>query len=126
MSADNGPNGGKGKGTGLWDAAARTTMEAPAFRVRLGIARTGEALGRTAPIRKLAGRIKAMVRQHGGGSEKGGARRYSPIGRGGHAAAQFAVRSHRQRVTVKARIVRHKGGAAGKAGPAAALRKHVS
>jgi type IV secretory pathway VirD2 relaxase len=126
MSADNGPNGRKGARAVLWDAAARTIMEAPAFRVRLGIARPGAGLGRTAPIRKLAGRIKAMVRHQGGGSGKVGARRYSPIGRGGHAAAQFAVRSHRQRVTVKARIVRHNGGAAGKAGPAAALRKHVN
>jgi type IV secretory pathway VirD2 relaxase len=126
MSTDEGHFGTKGKRAGLWDSAARTIMEAPAFRVRLGIARPGTGPARTAPIRKLAGRIKAMVRQHGGGNGKGSARRYSTIGRGGHAAAQFSVRSYRQRVTVKARVVRHKGGAAGKAGPGAALRKHVS
>ena len=126
MSTDEGSFGAKGKRVGLWDSAARTIMEAPAFRVRLGIARPGTGPARTAPIRKLAGRIKAMVRQHGGGLGKASARRYSTIGRGGHATAQFPVRSYRQRVTVKARVVRHKGGAAGKAGPGAALRKHVS
>jgi type IV secretory pathway VirD2 relaxase len=126
MSSNDGPNGRKGARAGLWDAAARTVMEAPAFRVRLGVSRPGERLGRTAPIKKLAGRIKAMVRQQGGGSGKSGARRYSSIGRGGHAAAQFPARSYRQRVMVKARVVRHKAGATGKAGPAAALRKHVS
>src|ERR1700690_2951143 len=121
---------------GLWDSAARTTMEASPFRVRLGTARPGPSPGRTAPKTKLAGRIKAMVRAQGGlgrSSSGGGgasARRYSLIGRGGHAGAQFSARSDRQRVTVKARVVRHKrkgvSAYGGGSGPGRALRKHVN
>ena len=52
-----------------------------------------------------------MVTKHGGGAGRtSGAQRYSQAGRGGHAAAQFAARSGRQRVAVKARVVRARPG----------------
>jgi len=116
----------KPRRAGIWDPAARTTMESPAFRVRLGVAGPGRGPARIAPIKKFAGRIKAMVRQHGGLGGK--TPRYSQGGRGGHAAAQFPVRSYRQRVAVKARVVRHQSGRAsahGKGGAAPSLRAHL-
>jgi type IV secretory pathway VirD2 relaxase len=128
MSGQDGGSTPKVKRLGLWDAAARTATESPAFRVRLGVARPGASPARIAPIKRFAGRIKTMVRQHGGGQGAPGTRRYGGIGRGGHAAAQFPNRSYPQRVTVKARVVRHKRGAAagGKGGSAPALRRHVN
>ena len=111
---------------GVWDSAARTTMESPTFRVRLGVAGPGQSPARIRPVKSLAGRVKAMVRQHGGLSHR--TPRFSQGGRGGHAGAQFPVRSYRQRVAVKARIVRHKAkpaGVSGKSPAAANLRSHL-
>jgi hypothetical protein len=101
----------KPRRAGVWDSAARTTMQSPAFRVRLGVAGPGPSPARIRPVEKLAGRVKALVRQHGGLSHR--APRFSQGGRGGHAGAQFPVRTYRQRVAVKARIVRHKAKPAG-------------
>jgi len=63
-----------------------------------------------------------MVTKHGGGvGRTSGAKRYSQAGRGGHAAAQFAARSGRQRVAVKARVVRARPGGQS----AGSLRAHL-
>lgn len=63
-----------------------------------------------------------MVTKHGGGAGRtSGAKRYSQAGRGGHAAAQFAARSGRQRVAVKARVVRARPGGQS----AGSLRAHL-
>jgi len=63
-----------------------------------------------------------MVTKHGGGAGRtSGAKRYSQGGRGGHAAAQFAARSGRQRVAVKARVVRARPGGQS----AGSLRAHL-
>jgi type IV secretory pathway VirD2 relaxase len=63
-----------------------------------------------------------MVTKHGGGAGRtSGAKRYSQGGRGGHAAAQFAARSGRQRVAVKARVVRARPGGRS----AGSLRAHL-
>jgi len=90
MSADTAERA-KRQAHGLWDAAARTIMEAPAFRVRLGIARPGAGLGRTAPIQETCrSHSRRMVRQHGGGSGKVGARRTAASDAAAR-RAQFAV-----------------------------------
>ena len=84
-------------------------MENPAFRVRMGTARPASA--RALRVKKLSSRVKALVTKHGGvGGRKLGGGRYSQFGRGGHAAAQFAARAGRQRVAVKARVVRARPG----------------
>lgn len=63
-----------------------------------------------------------MVTKHGGGAGRtSGAKRYSQVGRGGHAAAQFAARSGRQRVAVKARVLRARPGGQS----AGSLRAHL-
>jgi type IV secretory pathway VirD2 relaxase len=64
-----------------------------------------------------------MVTKSGGGEGRQGARtRYSQAGRGGHAAAQFSARSGRQRVAVKARVVRSRPAGQSKASIKAHLR----
>lgn len=107
-----------------FDAPARTVSETPAFRVRLGTARPGESPGRVGKIKRLSGRIKAMVKTQGGAGSS--SRRLGRFGRGGHAAAQFPASAYRQRVTVKARVVRHKGTRSGGGSASGALRKHVA
>jgi len=90
------------------------------FRVRIGSARAAPT--RTARVKSLSARVKAMVTKHGGGPGRAsGAKRYSQTGRGGHAAAQFAARSGRQRVAVKARVVRARPGGQS----AGSLRAHL-
>jgi type IV secretory pathway VirD2 relaxase len=100
------------------DAPARTLSESPAFRVRVGVGRSG------APnkLRGFIGRIKSMVREHGGGSAGAWRRAYG--GRGGAAAARLPRRHAAQRVVVKSRIVKHTG-YRGQGGAAAALREHT-
>lgn len=94
--------------------------EGAAFRVRMGTGRA--ALTPAARVKSLSSRVKAMVTKHGGGAGRSsGAKRYSQAGRGGHAAAQFAVRSARQRVAVKARVVRARPGGRS----AGSLRAHL-
>lgn len=101
------------------DAPALTLMESPQFRVRLGAARPG----RTPKVNDFIGRIKRLVRQHGGG--KSGGRSRAKGGVGGSAAARIPVRAHPQRVIVKARVVRHSRYAASTGGVAGALGKHI-
>ena len=107
------------KRAGLRDAPAMTLMESPQFRVRLGSAPSG----RSPKIKGFIGRIKSMVRQHGGGAKTGRVRAQGGVG--GSAAARLAVRAHPQRVIVKARVVRHSKFAARKGGAAGALAKHM-
>ena len=100
------------------DAPVLTLTETPAFRVRM----SGSGSGRVPSFKRFAGKVRALVRQHGGGGARRFARALGGAGRG--AAARLAVRTMRQRVIVKARIVRHSryGGAAG---AGAALDKHL-
>lgn len=94
-------------------------MDSPTFRVRMGS--VGPA--RTPKARSFIGRIKSLMRKHQSGSA-GRPGRVSLFGRGASAAAYIRVRSAPQRVTVKARIVRHArySGAGGSAG---ALQNHL-
>jgi type IV secretory pathway VirD2 relaxase len=110
---------GSSSGEGFRDSPGLTLMDSPVFRVRLGQGRS-----QTAPkVRGFIGRIKALVRQYGGSPTS---RRYrAQFGVGGSAAARLPVRSHPQRVIVKARIVKHSKFAGAKGGAAGALRKHI-
>jgi type IV secretory pathway VirD2 relaxase len=106
----------------LRDSPALTLMESPAFRVRMGT--VGGASSPSA--KRFIGRIKALLAKHssgGGGRHRAG--RVSRFGRGGSAAAGIRVRVAPQRVTVKARVVRHsRYGRTGGAGRA--LQEHVA
>jgi type IV secretory pathway VirD2 relaxase len=101
------------------ESPALTLMDSPVFRVRLGQGRSQAA----PKVRGFIGRIKALVRQHGGSATS---RRYrAQFGVGGSAAARLPVRSHPQRVIIKARVVKHSKFAGAKGGAAGALRKHL-
>jgi type IV secretory pathway VirD2 relaxase len=100
------------------DAPARTLSETSPFRVRVGVARPGAS----PKVRGFIGRVKSMVREHGGGSA--GTWRRATGGRGGSAAARLPRRNAAQRVVVKTRIVKH-AGYHGQGGAAAALREHT-
>ncbi len=104
---------------GVHDRGVASSLERPAFRVRIGTARPAAGAGKSAA--KLSSRIRAGVMKQGrGAGASGGGKRFS-TGRGGRAAAQFAARSGRQRVTIKARVVRARPG--GKS--AGSLRAHL-
>jgi type IV secretory pathway VirD2 relaxase len=109
----------KSAAAGIRDRGVASSLERPAFRVRIGTARPAAGAGR--PAAKLSSRIRALVMKQGAGRGlRGGGKRFS-TGRGGRAAAQFAARSGRQRVTIKARIVRGRPG--GQSG--GAIRAHL-
>jgi hypothetical protein len=105
---------------GLRDAPALTLMESPQFRVRLGTVRPGSS----PKVKGFIGRIKSLVRKHGGSQLS--ARHRTNGGVGGSAAARLAVRAHPQRVIIKARVVRHSKFATSKGGAGGAIAKHVA
>src|ERR1700730_6575456 len=82
----------RSKPIGQRDVPAATLMESPAFRVRLGTTRPS----RNPKINGFIGRIKALVRQHGGGGANPRARAKGGVG--GSAAARLPVRQYPQRV----------------------------
>jgi len=101
------------------DSPASTVTESPAFRVRLGAGSSTRAPS----LKGFAGRIKALVRKHQHAAGAAGGKRLSHFGRGANAAAKHAVRAARQRVAVKARVVRHSTSPG--ANVSARLRKHI-
>lgn len=119
MAKNTGKKRSTGQSAARRDAPAATLMESPQFRVRVGTASAGPP----PKIKSFAGRMKTLVRQHGGGVRAQRVR--SQGGLGASAAAGLVVRSHPQRVIVKARVVRHaKYGSAADVGKA--LRKHTN
>jgi type IV secretory pathway VirD2 relaxase len=104
--------------TGRRDSPAETLMDNPVFRVRIGMAHPG----RPPKIKGFVGRIKAMLREHGGATQ---GRHRSTAGVGGSAAARLTVRSSPQRVIIKARVVKHAKYAARAGGALGMLAKHM-
>lgn len=109
----------RGRAPGLRDAPALTLMESPQFRVRMGTVRPG----RNPKMKGFIGRIKSLVRVHGGAGSNPRGRGQGGVG--GSAAARLTVRANPQRVVVKARVVRHAKYAAAPGGAAGALAKHI-
>ncbi len=88
------------------------------FRVRLGGARPGRS-----KVKGFSARIKALVKQQGGATSR---RSRARGGLGGSAAARLPVRSHPQRVIIKARVVNHAKYARTAGGASKALDEHIA